>query len=71
MKLLKKSGFFIVVCALALASGCLPGGQESKGGRIITVYGFSIMKEALEKDVYPAFAAKWKAEHGKEIHRSR
>jgi sulfate transport system substrate-binding protein len=46
----------------------MPGGQNNKGGRVITVYGFSIMKEALEKEIYPAFAAKWKAEHGEEVH---
>lgn len=51
-----------------LLIGCLPSGQNNKGGRTITVYGFSIMKEALEKDIYPAFAAKWKAEHGEDIH---
>jgi sulfate transport system substrate-binding protein len=26
------------------------------------------MKEALEKGVYPGFAAKWKAEHGQDVH---
>jgi sulfate transport system substrate-binding protein len=57
-----------IVLLSVLLIGCLPGGQDDKGGRTITVYGFSIMKEVLEKDVYPAFAAKWKAEHGEEIH---
>jgi ABC-type sulfate transport system substrate-binding protein len=38
-----------------------------KGGRIIMFYGFSITKEALEKEIYPAFSAKWKAEHGKDM----
>ncbi|MCM3905964.1 MAG: sulfate ABC transporter substrate-binding protein [Pyrinomonadaceae bacterium] len=33
----------------------------------LTVYGFSIMKESLEKSIYPGFAAKWKAEHGQEV----
>jgi sulfate/thiosulfate transport system substrate-binding protein len=33
----------------------------------ITVYGFSIMKEALEKAIYPAFAAKWKQEHNQDV----
>lgn len=51
--------FILFICS------CLPtppggGGNE----RSITVYGFSIMKEALEKDIYPAFSAKWKREHG-------
>ena len=25
------------------------------------------MKEALEKEIYPAFAAKWKREHGEDV----
>jgi sulfate transport system substrate-binding protein len=46
---------------------CLPSAPGGgKGARTITVYGFSIMKESLEKEIYPAFAAKWKAEHGGE-----
>ncbi len=49
----------IIFCA------CLPSPPNSNGdGQTITVYGFSIMKEALEKDIYPAFTAKWKREHG-------
>ena len=47
---------------------CLPAAPEgSKGGQTITVYGFSIMKEALEKDIYPAFAEKWRREHGADV----
>ena len=37
--------------SLVLTSSCLPGGQGNKGGHTITVYGFSIMKEALEKEI--------------------
>jgi sulfate transport system substrate-binding protein len=49
-------------------TACLPGPPTTNGnGQTITVYGFSIMKEALEKDIYPAFAAKWKREHGVDI----
>jgi len=49
-------------------TACLPGPPSTNGnGQTITVYGFSIMKEALEKDIYPAFAAKWKREHGVDI----
>lgn len=58
--------WLMVLCSFLLTS-CLPSGQTNKGGRTITVYGFSIMKEALEKEIYPAFAAKWKAEHGEEV----
>ena len=58
---------FIVFVALACGS-CLPSApNSSSNGITITVYGFSIMKEALEKDIYPAFAAKWKREHGVDV----
>lgn len=60
---------FAVLFALLLsASGCLPSAPQTRqGSREITVYGFSIMKEALEKEIYPAFAAKWKREHGEDV----
>ncbi|HEY0051604.1 MAG TPA: sulfate ABC transporter substrate-binding protein [Pyrinomonadaceae bacterium] len=60
--------FFAALVALFPALGCLPSAPETKhGSRTITVYGFSIMKEALEKEIYPAFAAKWKREHGEDV----
>ncbi len=66
---MKQKTFWSIILSSLFLLGCLPSGQSSQGGRTITVYGFSIMKEALEKDIYPAFAAKWKAEHGgEEIH---
>jgi sulfate transport system substrate-binding protein len=57
---------FLLTASLALFA-CLPGPTTSKGSRTITVYGFSIMKESLEKDIYPAFAAKWNSEHGEDV----
>ena len=56
-----------ILCSIFLV-GCLPSGQSNKGGYTITVYGFSIMKEALEKEIYPSFAAKWKREKGEDVH---
>lgn len=56
----------IVMLGLLLTA-CLPGPTTRTGGRTITVYAFSIMKESLEKDIYPAFKAKWKQEHGEDI----
>jgi len=58
----------VLTVSLCLMS-CLPAppGGGGKGARTITVYGFSIMKESLEKEIYPAFAAKWKAEHGEDV----
>ena len=56
------------VLLVAITSSCLPQPVSESGGINLTVYGFSIMKESLEKSIYPGFAAKWKAEHGQDIH---
>jgi sulfate transport system substrate-binding protein len=58
---------FILLFAAVFFSSCLPGPTGGHGSRVITVYAFSIMKEALEKDIFPAFAAKWKQEHGEDV----
>jgi sulfate transport system substrate-binding protein len=47
------------------AGGGSNGGNS--GTRTITLYGFSVMKESLEKAIFPAFAAKWKQEHGETV----
>jgi sulfate/thiosulfate transport system substrate-binding protein len=55
---------------MIVLSSCLPQPPADSGGANavqITVYGFSIMKESLEKAIYPAFAAKWKQEHGQDV----
>jgi sulfate transport system substrate-binding protein len=59
---------FVLAVSVFLLS-CLPTPPGGTGGgeRTITVYGFSIMKESLEKEIYAAFAAKWKAEHGEVV----
>jgi len=51
----------------ALALSCLPKPPSETGDVSITLYGFSIMKESLEKAIFPGFAAKWKREHGQEV----
>jgi sulfate/thiosulfate-binding protein len=59
-----------VALSLAILSSCLPqspADRSGAGGVQITVYGFSIMKESLEKAIYPAFAAKWKREHDQDV----
>ncbi|GAC1403457.1 MAG: sulfate ABC transporter substrate-binding protein [Pyrinomonadaceae bacterium] len=53
--------------SLVFASSCLPTPPADTGGLQITVYGFSIMKDVMEKEIYPKFAAKWKREHGEEV----
>jgi sulfate/thiosulfate-binding protein len=58
----------LLLLALLLAGSCLPKApQTNSGGRNITVYGFSVMKESLEKAIFPAFAAKWKQERGEDV----
>src|SRR6266446_8957968 len=58
----------LTILALLAVNACLPRPPaESGGGVNITVYGFSIMKESLEKAIFPAFTAKVKREHGLDI----
>jgi sulfate transport system substrate-binding protein len=45
----------------------LPQPPAGSADHHITVYAFSVMKEALEKVIFPGFAEKWKLEHGEEI----
>lgn len=58
---------FALLLLNLLGSSCLPKPPAESGDVNLTVYGFSIMKESLEKSIYPGFAAKWKAEHGQEV----
>jgi sulfate/thiosulfate transport system substrate-binding protein len=61
----------LCVCAtllgLALFASCLPKPPSETGGINLTLYGFSIMKESLEKSIYPGFAAQWKRDHGQDV----
>jgi sulfate transport system substrate-binding protein len=52
---------------LLWSTGCVPKAPAEEGGAEITVYGFSIMKEVMEKSIYPGFAAKWKREHKEQV----
>ena len=62
-------GFSALLMVLILVgSSCLPKPPVEGGGLNITLYGFSVMKESLEKAIYPGFIAKWKAEHGQDVH---
>src|SRR3977135_1745051 len=57
----------LAVLSLLLFTSCLPKPPSETGGINITLYGFSIMKESLEKAIYPGFAAKWKREQGQDV----
>jgi sulfate/thiosulfate transport system substrate-binding protein len=54
------------VSALLVVS-CLPKPPAESGDLTITLYGFSVMKESLEKAVFPGFTAKWKQEHAQMV----
>src|SRR6266567_1504467 len=58
---------FFALLVLLAASSCLPQPPAESGGLNITLYGFSIMKESLEKAIYPSFAAKWKREQNQDV----
>ena len=61
---------FLAIALLALALlvvSCLPQPVAEGGDLTITLYGFSIMKESLEKAIFPSFIAKWKQLHGQEV----
>jgi len=57
-----------VVLLLALLAGsCLPKSPGESGDITITLYGFSVMKESLEKAIFPGFAEQWKQQHGQVV----
>src|ERR1700741_3847322 len=58
----------VALITALLAASCLPTPPGERGDVTITLYGFSIMKESLEKAIFPGFIAKWKQEHGQDIH---
>lgn len=66
---IKRTQFLAIAAVLLalLAAGCLPKPPAESGDITITLYGFSIMKESLEKAIFPGFAAKWKQAHGQEV----
>ena len=69
-KTTSKSVPFLAIAALTmalLAVSCLPKPPGESGDITITLYGFSIMKESLEKAVFPGFIAKWKQQHGQTV----
>lgn len=61
--------FRVVLCALLALPGasCLPKPPAEGGDITITLYGFSIMKESLEKAIFPGFINRWKQQHGQEV----
>jgi len=65
---IRPATIMLVLVALVAVSSCLPKPLSETGGVNITLYGFSIMKEPLEKAIYPAFIAKAKREHNIDIH---
>jgi sulfate transport system substrate-binding protein len=65
-----RGGVGTLACALTgllVLSSCMPNAPAGTGGVQLTVYGFSIMKESLEKAIFPGFSAKWRQEQGQEV----
>jgi sulfate/thiosulfate transport system substrate-binding protein len=57
----------MALCLALITSSCLPKPPAENGDIMITLYGFSIMKESLEKAIFPGFVARWKQLHGQEV----
>ena len=55
------------LCVTLVAASCLPKPPAEGGDITITLYGFSITKESLEKAIFPGFTARWKQLHGQEV----
>lgn len=55
------------LCVALIGISCLPKPPAESGDVTITLYGFSIMKESLEKAIFPGFTARWKQLHGQEV----
>jgi sulfate/thiosulfate transport system substrate-binding protein len=55
------------LCVALVAASCLPKPPAEGGDITITLYGFSIMKESMEKAIFPGFTARWKQLHGQEV----
>lgn len=68
MKVLRFISLAVAAVAIFVSSACLPSPPTDTAEKpTITLYGFSIMKEVMEKEIFPAFAAKWKADHGTDV----
>lgn len=68
MNVLRFISLITVAVAIFGSSACLPSPPtDTAENPTITLYGFSIMKEVMEKEIFPAFATKWKAEHGVDV----
>lgn len=57
----------VALITAMLVVSCLPTPPGESGDITITLYGFSIMKESLEKAIFPGFSAKWKQQHGQSV----
>src|SRR5687767_9287142 len=55
------------LCVALVAASCLPKPPAEGGDITITLYGFSILKESMEKAIFPAFTARWKQLHGQVV----
>lgn len=53
--------------SVLLVLSCLPKPPAESGDITITFYGFSVMKESLEKAIFPGFTARWKQLHGQVV----
>ena len=59
---------FLALAVLLVSSTSCRKQEESPAAKVtITVYGFSVVGEALEKEIFPAFQKEWKTKTGQDI----
>ncbi len=56
-----------VVVVLFFVNSACRRPKDANDLHTITVYGFSIMKDSLEKDIFPAFQKEWKEQTGQDV----
>jgi sulfate/thiosulfate transport system substrate-binding protein len=65
--LLRRHSRLALPLAALLVAACMPDSSAGKGDRHLTVYGFSVLKEVMEKAIFPGFKEQWKRQHGEEL----
>lgn len=59
--------FLALVVLLGISTSCRKQEESPAADATITVYGFSVVGEALEKEIFPAFQKEWKVKTGQLI----
>lgn len=62
----KHPPYLVVFCVLVVVPWCACS-LNADGRTFLTVFGFSITKEVMERDIFPGFARQWRGRTGQEL----